>query len=79
LALQHCNSNFIFFQVPSPRPGSCSNDTKSLPDANLNFIKTHSLMDESVSPFFGAPIVIRFKGSLHSQTLLSDPTRHDTI
>ncbi|TRY76741.1 hypothetical protein TCAL_04038 [Tigriopus californicus] len=46
-------------KVPSPRPGICNNDTKSLPDQNLNFIKTHSLMDEPVQPFFGSPIVIR--------------------
>ena len=35
------------------------NDTKLLPDINLNFIRTHSLMDDLVLPFFGAPIVIR--------------------
>eukprot|EP00095_Tigriopus_kingsejongensis_P004637 maker-scaffold291_size219542-snap-gene-1.24 protein:Tk04637 transcript:maker-scaffold291_size219542-snap-gene-1.24-mRNA-1 annotation:"semaphorin-1a isoform x3" len=46
-------------KVPSPRPGTCINDTKSLPDVNLNFIKTHTLMDEPVLPFFGSPIVIR--------------------
>ena len=37
-------------QVPSnPRPGSCHNDTKSLSDSYINFIKTHTLMDDSVS------------------------------
>lgn len=46
-------------KVPNPRPGTCTNDTKGLPDVNLNFIKTHSLMDEPVAPFFGAPILIR--------------------
>ena len=36
-------------QVPSnPRPGSCHNDTKSLSDSYINFIKTHTLMDDSV-------------------------------
>ena len=46
-------------KVPEPRPGTCTNDTKSLPDSNINFIRTHSLMDESVPPFFGAPVLIR--------------------
>ncbi len=46
-------------KVPVPRPGTCINDTKSLSDQNLNFIKTHSLMDETVLPFFGAPLVVR--------------------
>ena len=35
------------------------NDTRSLSAVNLNFIKTHSLMDDNVLPFFGAPMVIR--------------------
>ena len=46
-------------KVPSPRPGTCMNDTKTLPDSSLNFIKTHTIMDETVSAFFGAPIVVR--------------------
>lgn len=46
-------------KVPDPRPGQCHNDSRTLPDLTLNFIKTHSLMDESVPSFFGQPIVIR--------------------
>lgn len=46
-------------QVPDPRPGQCVNDSRTLPDLTLNFIKTHSLMDESVPSFFKQPIVIR--------------------
>ena len=46
-------------QVPEPRPGSCHNDTRVLPEATLTFIKTHSLMDENVPAFFGLPILTR--------------------
>ena len=46
-------------KVPKPRPGTCFNDTKSLPDSYINFIKTHTLMDEPVRPFFGSPVLIR--------------------
>lgn len=46
-------------KVPDPRPGQCSNESRTLPDLTLNFIKTHSMMDESVPSFFGQPIVIR--------------------
>lgn len=56
------NSNWLPVQdtkVPDPRPGQCTNDSRTLPDLTLNFINTHSLMDESVSSFFGQPIVIR--------------------
>ena len=45
--------------VPSPRPGSCVNNSKVLSDANLDFIKTHPLMDEAVPPFFGTPVLTR--------------------
>lgn len=56
------NSNWLPVlsnKVPDPRPGQCHNDSRTLPDLTLNFIKTHSLMDESVPSFFGTPIVIR--------------------
>jgi len=44
-------------KVPYPRPGQCVNDSSTLPEITLNFIKTHPLMDESVKSFFGQPIV----------------------
>lgn len=49
----------VCVQVPDPRPGSCHNDSRTLPDLTLNFIKTHFLMDEHVPSFFGQPILIR--------------------
>lgn len=45
-------------QVPEPRPGQCVKDSSTLPDVTLNFIKSHSLMDEAVPAFFGQPILI---------------------
>ncbi|KAL9927449.1 LOW QUALITY PROTEIN: semaphorin 1a [Glossina fuscipes fuscipes] len=56
------NSNWLPVnngKVPEPRPGSCHNDSRTLPDPTLNFIKTHSLMDENVPAFFGQPILVR--------------------
>lgn len=35
--------------IPEPRPGSCVQDTKSLPDTVLNFIRQHPLMDSDVA------------------------------
>uniref|UniRef100_A0A1A9WXA1 Sema domain-containing protein n=1 Tax=Glossina brevipalpis TaxID=37001 RepID=A0A1A9WXA1_9MUSC len=55
------NSNWLPVnnaKVPEPRPGSCHNDSRTLPDPTLNFIKTHSLMDENVPAFFGQPILL---------------------
>ncbi|XP_059487643.1 semaphorin-2A isoform X2 [Neocloeon triangulifer] len=35
-------------KVPEPRPGECVNDTETLPDTVLNFIRSHPLMDSAV-------------------------------
>ncbi|KAG1688937.1 Semaphorin-2A [Nymphon striatum] len=35
-------------KVPEPRPGQCVNNTQTLPDSVLNFIRTHPLMDSAV-------------------------------
>lgn len=54
--------------VPSPRPGSCitnfhrhhgMNSSMDLPDNTLNFAKKHPLMDESVQPVQGRPLLVR--------------------
>ena len=58
-SLHNLISSNLTSQVPSPRPGTCINDTRSLPDANINFIRNHVLMDDPVPPFFGAPVVVR--------------------
>lgn len=43
-------------KVPTPRPGECVDDTSSLPDLVLNFIRSHPLMDNAVSHEHGNPI-----------------------
>lgn len=43
-------------KVPDPRPGVCGNDTQSLPDSVLNFIRGHPLMDSAVSHDNGKPV-----------------------
>jgi hypothetical protein len=43
-------------KVPQPRPGSCVEDTRELPDRVLNFIRTHPQMDEHVSNQGDAPV-----------------------
>lgn len=70
------NSNWLPVQsskVPDPRPGQCHNDSRTLPDLTLNFIKTHSLMDESVPSFFGQPIVIRTSFHYRFTQIAVDP------
>ncbi|XP_076268186.1 semaphorin 1a isoform X1 [Rhynchophorus ferrugineus] len=70
------NSNWLpvlSSKVPDPRPGQCHNDSRTLPDLTLNFIKTHSLMDESVPNFFGQPIVIRTSFHYRFTQIAVDP------
>nr|CAD7404930.1 unnamed protein product [Timema cristinae] len=42
-------------RVPEPRPGQCVNDTETLPDTVLNFIRSHPLMDSAVDHEYGRP------------------------
>ena len=41
--------------VPKPRPGSCVQDTRELPDTVLNFIRKHPMMDRDVPHDAKAP------------------------
>ncbi|ESO88363.1 hypothetical protein LOTGIDRAFT_126264 [Lottia gigantea] len=48
--------------VPYPRPGNCSiQDSRSLPDRVINFVKDRPLMDKAVNQQFGRPIF--YKGN----------------
>lgn len=44
-------------EVPKPRPGSCSLDSRTLPQMSVNFAKTHPLMDVAAPPLFGRPLL----------------------
>lgn len=47
-----------------PRPGQCSNDSMSLPEANLQFIADNPLMYETVQPLNGKPIFVLYQTEL---------------
>jgi len=57
------NSNWLpvpKIKEPSPRPGRCSLDSTTLPEASLSFVKSHSIMDEAVPAFFGGrPLFVK--------------------
>nr|CAD7592038.1 unnamed protein product [Timema genevievae] len=56
------NANWLAvpsLKVPEPRPGQCVNDSRTLPDVSVNFVKSHTLMDEAVPAFFTRPIIVR--------------------
>ena len=53
--------------------GSCPNNSKELNDANLNFIKTHPLMNDAVPPFFNHPVLIRTGLNMAFTSIAVDP------
>nr|CAD7392156.1 unnamed protein product [Timema cristinae] len=60
------NANWLAvpsLKVPEPRPGQCVNDSRTLPDVSVNFVKSHTLMDEAVPAFFTKPIIVRIKST----------------
>lgn len=60
-------------EVPKPRPGQCVNDSRTLPDSSVNFIKSHTLMDKPVSNHFSMPILIRISSQYRFTAIAVDP------
>ncbi|CAG9796562.1 unnamed protein product [Diatraea saccharalis] len=83
------NSNWLPLEkekVPSPRPGSCVEDSRTLSDSAVNFIKTHPLMDKAVPSFLARPLLIRvslqyrFSAiAVHSQVQAMNGNKYDVI
>lgn len=70
------NSNWLPVrqpEVPEPRPGSCVEDSQTLPEYNINFAKTHPLMDEAVPAFFGRPLLMKASFEYRFSKLVVDP------
>lgn len=60
-------------RVPVPRPGTCVNDSKSLPDENVNFIKDNPLMDLAVAPIYSQPLVMMASINFRFTQITVDP------
>ncbi|KAL0851129.1 hypothetical protein ABMA28_006995 [Loxostege sticticalis] len=83
------NSNWLPLEkekVPSPRPGSCVEDSRTLSDSAVNFIKTHPLMDKAVPSFLARPLLIRvslqyrFSAiAVHPQVQAMNGNKYDVI
>ncbi|KAK4871772.1 hypothetical protein RN001_015896 [Aquatica leii] len=70
------NSNWLPVpkqKVPEPRPGKCVNDSRILPENVVNFVKTHSLMEEAVPALFGQPILVRVSLQYRFTAIAVDP------
>lgn len=70
------NSNWLPVHqsdVPDLRPGSCVEDSQTLPEENVNFAKTHPLMDEAVPAFFGRPLLMKASFEYRFTKIAVDP------
>ncbi|XP_060136133.1 semaphorin-6A isoform X5 [Zootoca vivipara] len=78
-------------RVPKPRPGSCAGSTSlekymssnEFPDDTLNFIKTHSLMDEAVPSIVNKPwflrTMVRYRLTKIAVDNAAGPNRNHTV
>ncbi|XP_055601449.1 semaphorin-2A isoform X2 [Uranotaenia lowii] len=64
-------------KVPDPRPGTCVNDTSTLPDSVLNFIRSHPLMDKAVNHEHNNPVF--YKRDLVFTKLVVDKIKIDIL
>ncbi|KAL1448992.1 hypothetical protein WDU94_000238 [Cyamophila willieti] len=60
-------------KVPEPRPGACVNDSRTLPDFTVNFVKTHSLMNNAVPSYFSHPVSIKVSWTSKFSSIAVDP------
>lgn len=64
-------------KIPDPRPGTCVNDTSTLPDSVLNFIRSHPLMDKAVNHEHNNPVF--YKRDLVFTKLVVDKIKIDIL
>ncbi|XP_059610315.1 semaphorin-1A [Phlebotomus argentipes] len=58
-----------------PRPGTCVDDSRTLPSATVNFVKTHPLMDRAVPSQKGRPVLV----TTGAKMLLTSVTTVETL
>lgn len=59
--------------VPMPRPGTCVNNSKTLPAQTIQFIHKHTLMDQAVPAFWSYPVVVHTGYSYRLTHIAVDP------
>ena len=55
------------------RPGSCQADSTQLSESHLNFIKSHSLMDEAVNDIYTSPLYVKTSLNERLTNIAVDP------
>ncbi|GAB0092086.1 Semaphorin [Sergentomyia squamirostris] len=58
-----------------PRPGSCVDDSRTLPSSTVNFVKTHPLMEQAVPSLYGEPLLVTTGTQLKLTSVTVAPIR----
>uniref|UniRef100_A0A1B0CDL0 Putative semaphorin n=1 Tax=Lutzomyia longipalpis TaxID=7200 RepID=A0A1B0CDL0_LUTLO len=57
-----------------PRPGSCVEDSRTLPSQTVNFVKNHPLMEKAVPALYGEPLLVTTGAQLRLTSVAVVPT-----
>lgn len=60
-------------EVPSPRPGTCVEDSRTLPMTTVNFILKHPLMDSAINPIHESPLLVHTGSNYKFTAIAVDP------
>lgn len=60
-------------EVPQPRPGTCVDDSRTLPSATINFVLKNPLMDGAVNPIHEAPLLVHTGSNYKFTAVAVDP------
>lgn len=60
-------------EVPQPRPGTCVDDSRTLPSATINFVLKNPLMDGAVNPIHEAPLLVHTGSNYKFTAIAVDP------
>ena len=76
-AQSHVNSNWLPLddrELPKHRPGTCHNDSRSLDEEHLNFLKENMLMDKAVPSSIHLPHYIKTSPHERLTAIAVDPS-----
>lgn len=60
-------------ELPTPRPGKCTDDSRTLPMSTINFILKNPLMDGAIRPIHESPLLVHTGPNYKFTTIAVDP------
>jgi semaphorin 6 len=60
-------------ELPSPRPGKCTDDSRTLPMSTINFILKNPLMNGAINPIHDSPLLVHTGSNYKFTSIAVDP------